>query len=143
MSATNSFETNFLGLIFDNTAIANIGDASGLQPSGTTGNLYVGLFTADPGETGDQANECSYTSYARVEVARNTGWTVSGNSTTNAANIAFPEATGGSETASHFAILTASTSGDMLLYGSLTANLAITSGITPNITAGNLTVTAN
>ena len=54
MSATNAFETDLLKLIFQNVALANVGDASGLQPSSTAGSLYISLHTGDPGETGDQ-----------------------------------------------------------------------------------------
>lgn len=69
---------NQLKLLFQNLAWANVGDAGGLQPSATAGNLYVSLHTDDPGAGGDQTtNECAYTSYARVAVARSAaGWTV-------------------------------------------------------------------
>jgi hypothetical protein len=143
MGATNSFETSLLNHIFTNANIANIGDANGLIKSTANGNLFVALHTADPTETGDQANECTYTSYARVAVPRTSAeWTVSGNSATNANAVTFPQANGGSETATHFSILTASTSGDMLFSNALTANLAISNGITPSFAASNLTVTA-
>lgn len=69
---------NSLKLIFQNAAWTNIGDAGGLLPSATAGSLYVSLHTGDPGSGGDQStNECAYTSYARVAVARSAGgWTV-------------------------------------------------------------------
>jgi hypothetical protein len=141
MSKGNTFENDLLLLIFNNTAAALIGDASGLQPSATAGSLYVSLHTADPGEAGTQTtNECAYTSYARVAVARSgAGWTVSGNAVTNAALVQFPQCTGGSETATHFAIGTASTSTGKILYkGALSASLAISSGIQPQFGAGDL-----
>jgi hypothetical protein len=128
-------------LIFNNTAAALIGDASGLQPSATAGSLYVSLHTADPGEAGTQTtNECAYTSYARVAVARSgAGWTVSGNAVTNAALVQFPQCTGGSETATYFAIGTASSGTGKVLYrGALSASLAISSGIQPQFAAGDL-----
>lgn len=141
MSKTNTFETDILELIFNNTNLANIGDTAGLQGSTTAGSLYVALFTADPGETGSTANEAAYTSYARVAVARTSGgWTISGNNCSNTAAITFPAATGGSETITHFAIMTASTGGDMLYSGALTASLAVSSGITPEFAIGALDV---
>jgi archaellum component FlaG (FlaF/FlaG flagellin family) len=74
MSKSNTFETDLLGLIFNNTDITLIGDAAGLQNSATAGSLYVSLHTADPGEAGDQiTNETAYTNYARVAVARTGG----------------------------------------------------------------------
>ena len=141
MSKGNTFENDLLLLVFNNTAAALIGDASGQQPSATAGSLYVSLHTGDPGEAGDQeTNECAYTSYARVAVARSgAGWTVSGNAVTNAALVQFPQCTGSSETATHFAIGTASSGAGKVLYkGALSASLAISSGIQPQFGAGDL-----
>ena len=68
MSKGNTFENDLLGLIFNGTAIANLADDAATSP---LTELYVSLHTADPGEAGDQTtNECAYTSYARVAVAR-------------------------------------------------------------------------
>lgn len=141
MSKSNAWETALLNLVFNNTDAANIGDATGLRGSSTAGSLYVSLHTGDPGEAGNQTtNECAYTSYARVAVARTSGgWTISGNAVTNAALIQFPQCTGSSETATHFGIGTASSSTGVLLYkGSLSASLAISSGIQPQFGAGEL-----
>lgn len=141
MSKSNAWETAILQHLFNNDNVANIGDATGLRGSSTAGSLYVSLHTADPGEAGNQTtNECAYTSYARVAVARTTGgWTVSGNAVTNVALIQFPQCTGGSETATHFGIGTAASSTGVLLYkGPLSASLAISSGIQPQFGAGEL-----
>jgi hypothetical protein len=141
MSKGNTWETELLQLVFNNTDAALIGDATGLRGSSSAGSLYVSLHTGDPGEAGNQTtNECAYTSYARVAVARSgSGWTVSGNTVTNAALIQFPQCTGSSETATHFAIGTASTSTGKILYkGALSASLAISSGIQPQFEAGSL-----
>lgn len=143
MSASNTFETALLQHILQNAAIANVGDASGLQPSATAGSLYVSLHTADPGETGAGA-EANYTGYARQGVARSgAGWDVSGAVGSNAADINFPEATGGSSNCTHFGIWTAATSGTLLLYGPLDAALAVSTGIAPIIDAGELTITVD
>ena len=141
MSKGNTWENDLLLLVFNNTAAALIGDASGLQPSATAGSLYVALHTGDPGEAGNQTtNECAYTSYARVAVARTSGgWTVSGNAVTNAALVQFPQCTGGSETATYFSIGTASSGTGKILYsGALSASLAISSGIQPQFGAGEI-----
>lgn len=141
MSKSNAWETALLNLVFNNTDAANIGDATGLRGSSTAGSLYVSLHTGDPGEAGNQTtNECAYTSYARVAVARTSGgWTISGNAVTNAALVQFPQCTGGSETATYFGIGTASSSTGVLLYkGALSASLAISSGIQPQFGAGDL-----
>ncbi len=144
MSKGNTFENELLLLLFNNTAIALIGDASGLQPSATAGSLYVTLHTGDPGEAGvATTSEAAYTSYARVAVARSgAGWTVSGNAVSNAALVQFPQCTGGSETLTHFAITTASSGGTKLLYkGALSSSLAVSSGIQPQFAIGDLDIT--
>jgi hypothetical protein len=144
MSKGNTFENDLLKLIFNNTDVADIGDASGLQNSATEGSLYVALHTSDPGEAGAQnTNEISYTGYGRVAVARNTGgWTVSNNEATNAGAINFGACSAGSGTATHFSVGTASSGTGKLLYsGALTASLAISAGITPSFAAGALDIT--
>ena len=145
MSLTNTAENAIIDLIFNNTDFANVGDAGGLLGSATAGSLYVSLHTSDPGETGDQTtNECAYTSYSRVAVARTSGgFTVSADTATNTAAVTFPAATGGSETATHFGIGTASSgSGILIMSGALSASLAISSGITPEFAIGQLSTSA-
>jgi len=138
MSFGNTFENDLMKLIFNGTAIANIADNAASSP---LTNLYVSLHTADPGEAGDQTtSEATYTSYARVAVSRDSGgWTVSSNTVTNAALIQFPQATGGTNTITHFAIGTASSStGKVLARGALSASLSVSSGIQPQFAAGDL-----
>ena len=144
MSATNAFESALLSLIFENANAANIGDATGIRGSSTAGVFYISLHTADPTDAGDQtSSEAAYTSYARVSVARSTsGWTVSGNNASNDSEIAFPACTGGSATVTHFGIGTDSSgTGNLLIKGTLTPNLAVSNGITPKIAAGDLDIT--
>lgn len=115
MSKGNTFENDFLKLIFNATAIANIADNAAASP---LTNLYVSLHTGDVGEGGDQTtNEATYTGYARVAVLRTSGgWTVSTNSVTNAGVVAFPACTGGTNAVTHWAIGTASSSTGKILY---------------------------
>jgi hypothetical protein len=138
MSLSNAFETSLLSLIFANSNIANIGDATGLRGSVTAGNLHIALHTADPGEAGTQTtNECAYTGYARVAMARTSSWTVSGNSASPAATISFNACTGGTETATHFSIGVASTGGGVILFkGAITPNISIYTGVTPQLGTG-------
>lgn len=146
MSMSNVAEAALLDLLFLNTDWANVGDASGLQNSATAGSFYIALHTADPGEAGDQTtNEISYTSYARVAVARSgAGWSRSSSTISNAALVQFPQCTGGSGTATHFSIGTASSgTGSIILSGALTSSLAISNGIQPQFAIGALTATAD
>jgi hypothetical protein len=145
MSATNAFETSLLQHIFQNAAIANIGDVTGLPASATAGSLFVSLHTADPGEAGAQdTSEVSYTGYARQAVARSgSGWTVSGNNASNAAAIAFGPCTAGSATITHFGIGTAASgAGNLLFKGALTASISVTtsSNATQTFAVGALDV---
>lgn len=140
MSKTNSWENGVLELVFKNTNFANVGDATGLRGSSTAGSFYISLHTADPGEAGDQTtNETSYTSYARVAVARSgSGFVVTGNSVSPAASIDFPACTGSTATITHFGIGAASSGAGVLLYkGTVTPNISVSSGVTPRLTTAS------
>lgn len=136
MSKGDTFENDFVKLIFQASAIANIADNAATSP---LTNLYLSLHTADPGEAGSQTtSEATYTSYARVAVARtSSGFTISGNQVTLAANTDFPAATGGTNTITHFGIGTASSGAGKLLYkGALSPSISVSSGVTPRINSG-------
>lgn len=137
MSKTNTFENDWLKLIFNATAIANLADNAASSP---LTNLFVSLHTADPGEAGNQStNEIAYTGYARVAVARTAGgWTVTNNSVSPVANIDFPAATGGSGTVTHFGVGTSSTGAGVLYYkGTVTPNIVVSAGVTPRLTTAS------
>lgn len=144
MSKANNWENGLLLLVFNNTAYANLGDASGLRATSTAGSIYISLHTADPGETGDQTtNETAYTNYVRVAVARSSaGWTVSGTAPTQAANFAavtFAQCGASGATLTHTGAGTASSSTGQLMYsGALTSNLVVSTNITPSFSAGAL-----
>lgn len=141
MSKSNAFENQLLLLVFNNTPITLVGDASGLPASGAAGQLFVSLHTADPGEAGDQStSEISYTGYARVGVARSgAGWVVTGNSVSPAANIDFGQMTAGAGgTATHVGVGTSSAGAGKLLYkGTYTPNIVVANGVTPRITSAS------
>jgi hypothetical protein len=115
---TTVFSGDLLLHIFNNSAIANLGDAGGLLPSAAPGSLYVTLHTGDPGAAGDQTtNEATYTGHNRVAVARSgAGWTVAANQVSNAALVTFAQCTGGTNTITHFGIGTAAAGAGILLY---------------------------
>ena len=147
MSMSNAFETELLDLIFNNAAIANIGDVGGLQPSATAGSLYVSLHSADPGEAGTQTtSEVAYTNYDRVAVVRTAGgWTVSGNTASNTALIQFPQCGVTGATATYVGIGTVAypTAGVLLYSGQLGSSLTIANLITPQFAAGALDCVAD
>lgn len=147
MSASNAFETALLLLIFNNTNAANIGDATGLRGSTTAGVFYISLHTADPGEAGAQnTSETAYTGYARISVARSgAGFTVSGNSVSNAAIVAFGNCTASPGAAlTHFGIGTdVSGAGNLIMSGALGASYQPAVGNAPSFAIGALTATAD
>ena len=138
MSKGNTTETDVLSNIFNATAFSWNANT----------NLYVALHTADPGEAGSQTtSEATYTSYARVTVARSgVGWTVSSpagvGTTVNAALIQFPQCTGSTNTITYVSIGTASSGAGQILYsGALNASLAVANLIQPQFSASALTIT--
>lgn len=149
MSKSNIWEGDLLRLVFNNTTASLIGDATGLVGSGTVGVLYVSLHTADPTEGGNQtSSEATYTSYSRVSVARTTGgWTVTQvdvgpSNVTNAAQVNFPQCTGGTNSITHVGVGTSSSGTGKLLYsGVLASPLAVSNNITPSFAAGTLVIT--
>ena len=143
MSMSNTGETALLNLLFKNQAWANIGDASGLQPSAAAGNFYVRLHSADPDETGTgDTSEIAYTGHAPVAVARGAGFNVSGAVVSNAGTVQFGECTAGTATVTHFSVCAGSGAGAVIVYrGALGATRNISAGITPLFNAGALSGT--
>ncbi len=136
---TDVFENDFLKLIFNGTAIANIADNASASP---LTNLYLSLHTADPTDavaSGQSTNETTYTGYARVAVARTSGgWTVTGNSVSPVATISFGTCTAGTATITHVGIGTASSgTGKMLMTGALSPSISVASGVVPQITTAS------
>lgn len=137
MSKSNTFENDLLLLLFNNTAITDIGDAGGLRATVSAGSLYWSLHTSDPGEAGTAiTNETAYTGYLRVAAARSgAGFTVTANSVSPPANVDFAECTaspGGALT--HFGIVNTSSGAGKLLYsGTLTPNITMAVGVIPRI----------
>jgi len=126
MSFTNDLETRVLQWALTN--------GSPTRPTA----WYVGLFTAAPGEAGG-GTEISGSGYARQAVT----FTVSGNLATNNAAIEWPTATGSWGTITHVAVFDALTTGNMLVYATLTASKSISTGDVLRIPSGDLDVTLN
>ena len=130
----STFANQLLALIFNGTTIPGLAQNATSSP---LTSLYVSLHTADPTAGGTQSsNEVSYTGYARVAVARTSGgFTVTGNAVDPAAPVVFPACTGGTATATYFAIGEASSGANELMYaGPITPSISISSGVTPELT---------
>ena len=141
MSISNATENALMLLIFNATAWANYADNAASSPQT---DIAIALATGDPGEAGTMStNEASYTSYARTNVARSgSGWTVTNNSVSPAANIDAPTGTGGSGTISYFSAgKTGGGAVAILMSGPVTPNVASGNGVTPRLTtASTLTI---
>ena len=134
MSLSNAAENSILDLIFSATTWANYAQNASTSPET---NIVIAGHTADPGDTGAQnTSELAYTSYARVNVARSTGWTAaSGGSVSPAADILFTTGTGGSGTMTHFSTGKSGGGASAILFsGTVTPNIVCGSGVQPKLT---------
>lgn len=105
--------------------------------------VYVSLHSADPTDTGSGA-EISGSGYARAAVTNDeTNWpSASGGQKSNGTVIAFAAASGGDwAEATHFGIWDASSGGNLLYAGALTAPKTVEDGDTASFAAGELVIT--
>jgi hypothetical protein len=141
-SMTNGFENVLALLLFNNTTIANIGDATGLVGSSSAGSTQLALSTSALADTDTllTATEVAYTGYARPTQARSgVGWTVSGDTASNAALVQFGEMTaGGPDTVVHLGLGFLATGDVLRLHQDLTADLVINNGVNPQFAIGAL-----
>ena len=126
MSFTNFLETEILDHVFAGAAYT--------APS----TLYLGLFTGAPGEAGG-GNELSGSAYVRKPIA----FTTSGDTTSNNAAVEFPTATGSWGTVTHVGVFDASSSGNLMVYATLSASKAVASGDVFRVPSGDLDITLN
>lgn len=109
----------------------------------TVPTIYVALWTATltDASTGDTAGECSGGAYARVETAASDWDDAASGEIDNTSAITFPTATAAWGTVTHFALLDASTSGNILFHEALNASREVAEGATPTFAIGSLVVT--
>lgn len=103
---------------------------------------YVALYTSSTNDASG-GTEVSGNAYARTAITfgaaqqPSTGYTYC----TNSGTVTFPTASGGAwGTITHIAIYDASTSGNRLFHGALTASKTVSDGDTFQIQANNLTI---
>jgi hypothetical protein len=101
--------------------------------------LYVALYTVTPSDAGG-GTEVSGGSYARQTV---TFSVASSGSTSNSADITFPQATADWGTIVAIGVLDNSSGGNLIAWGALTANKTVNNGDQFKIPAGNLTLTVD
>ena len=124
MSFTNFLETEVLDHVFGGIAYT------------APVTLYTGLYTAAPSDTGG-GTELSGNGYARQATA----FTVTGNTASNTSAEEWATATGSWGTITHVGVFDASTGGNLMAYGALTASKTIATGDVFRIPAGDLDIT--
>lgn len=126
MYATNYFENLMLNLMRSQSITA---------PS----NIYLALFQSNPGDTGTEGTEISYSGYARQAITFSApAASGSGLMMQNSSLITFPEAPAASGTVTYVAVLDSLSGGNMWLYGQLDQPLVIQAGVSPVFRAGNV-----
>ena len=125
MSFSNTFETHVLQYVFTTTSVT--------RPTA----WYVGLFTADPTDTGSGATEITGNNYSRVSAT----FSVTGATATTTAAVEFAAATGSWGTISHIGIFDAASGGNLIAHSALTASKAIASGDVFRIPTNDLDIT--
>lgn len=99
---------------------------------------YLAVFTADPTDAGTGA-ECSWTDYARQAMSFPDASGTSGSISTDT-DLEFP-ATDAGVTITHFGIMDAATSGNLLYHSPLDVVKTLASGDVIRFSSGNVTVT--
>ena len=102
-------------------------------------NWYVALYTGAPSDSGG-GTEVSGAGYARQSVAFDAA-TSPGGTTSNSGDVSFTAAGGNYGTVTHLGIFDASSSGNLLWHGALTADKTVEDGDTITFTAGNIDLT--
>lgn len=132
---------NFLALLYNATAWANIADNAASSP---ITNIKMRLATASytAGSTGS-ANEATYTNYVAKDVARTTGgWTApSSGATSNAAAIEFAQCGASGNTITSAATTKGAGASEIFHYGDLNSPIAVSNQIQPRFAIGAVTIT--
>jgi len=139
MSTADFGENEYLDAAFVDGNV--FGGASGA-------NIYIALSTTAPNDDGTNFTEPSGNGYARVQHSANAttagNWTAaSGGQTSNNALIDFGTATGSWGTITHFGIYDASTAGNLVHYGALSASKSVATDDQVQFSVGNLDITAD
>lgn len=100
---------------------------------------YLALFTAAPSDSGG-GTEVSGSGYSRQTIAFNTA-SGTGGTTSNSADVSFTASGGSFGTVSHVGIFDASSGGNLLWHGAMTASKTIADGDTLEFSTGNVDLT--
>ncbi len=126
MYATNYFENAMLNLMRGTSITA-------------PATMYLALFLSNPGDTGTEGTEITYSGYARQAITFSTP-ADTGNRyvTQNTALITFPESPTSAGTITYVAVYDSLSGGNMWLYGQLDTPLQVQTGVSPVFRANSL-----
>lgn len=128
MSSTNYLENEILDHVL----------GEGARDFTSPSTLFIGLFTAVADGEAGTVTEVSGNGYARTAVNFNTA---ASGSATNDGDVTFPAASGGSwGTITHIGVYDASSAGNLLFYGSLSASKTVDDGDIFQISDENLSI---
>jgi hypothetical protein len=100
-------------------------------------NLFLGLSTADPLDTGAGLAEPGAGAYTRVTLAFGAA---SSRAVTQSAKVTFPQATAAWGNLTHYGVFDAVTAGNMLAHGSLTVAKNVVNGNTPSVATSEVVI---
>lgn len=112
MALSDYLEDKLLDFVFNNVNY--------VRPT----TIYIALFTAAPSDAGG-GTEVSGSNYARVGVSGGFPTTGTATRASNSSAITFPSATGSWGTITHVGIFDASSGGNLLAWGALSASKTI------------------
>lgn len=111
----------------------NLGTSAFTMPA----NVYIGLYTASPTDTGSQSNEVSGSNYAREAITFDAA---AAGVTQNVLLIQFDTPSGSWGTVSHWGLFDALTTGNMLYWSAFDTARAITTSDDVEIPIGAIIV---
>ena len=101
--------------------------------------LYLALFLSNPGDTGSEGTEITYSGYARQPITFSSpAASGSGLMIQNASLISFAEASTSAGSVTYVAVFDSLTGGNMWLYAPLDIALVVQNGVSPVFRAGNI-----
>lgn len=128
-SLTDYGELELLDHVFENGAYV---------PAAT---IYMALFTGDPTDAGLLVNECSGNGYARTAIVFSAA---SSRTIIQNGQVTFPQCVGGGwGTITHWGVMDASTSGNMLAYGALSTPIVTAEGNVPFVPDAETEISVN
>ena len=100
-------------------------------------NLFLGLSTADPTDTGGGLAEPTDGAYTRVTMSFGAA---ASRAVTQSSALTFPQATAAWGDLTHYGVFDAVSAGNMLAHGSLTVGKTVVSGNTPSVATGEVVI---